>query len=497
MKSPSFIRAPLLAGILCCAFAPPAFASIQGWFLQKGQDFWQDLDSDPSAGWNGGWFARVELRGDEAALAPLTSVTLVRSGGSEALERDSVLSRYLADLRPEGGWENQAAMNSDLPNSFAYQLRWTSPLGGTRVSTLGPWAADNYPSAAPRIRNLAQLQGLMPDQAFTIEWDAMPNGTENDWIQVVVWGLNSQQSFLVAESPWVGQAGALDGRATSFTVPSGLPPSPGGWNRNDYGLSISFVKVMNRDNTTLRGAVGLGGFVKRTGAAITVAMQPCAVTLGATNINIGSSEGGGFLRISTTGEGCGLEAEADASWLGVYGFSFSDSFELPYWVEENTDANFRIATITVGDLRCTVTQAPAGYGWHLSFGWIYSAGSDWYYSPSYGWIWFHPDRVWLYSTSLNGWLASTDPASATLWTPQFRWLTPSAEDPHYATTTSIGAIYVGQHGSTSIPVGWVYSPRFGWVWPNGDGTWFYSSSHGWLGVNDEGGIFSVNEDRWL
>jgi hypothetical protein len=113
-------------------------------------------------------------------------------------------------------------------------------------------------------------------------------------------------------------------------------------------------------------------------------------------------------------------------------------------------------------------------------------------------MWFHGGGQWVWSSSLQGWLAITDAGSRTIWSTQFRWLTQSATDPYRAETTAIGTIYVGKHNGADIPDSWVVSDRFGYVWANGDGIWFWSDGmQTWLGVTKDGGIWSVKDGRFL
>jgi hypothetical protein len=150
-------------------------------------------------------------------------------------------------------------------------------------------------------------------------------------------------------------------------------------------------------------------------------------------------------------------------------------------------------------MACAKADLPQVPGWNFDpvFGWLWDTGTGWYGGSAYGWMWFHPDGVWIWSSSLQGWLAFTDTNSQTLWSTQFRWLTPSATDPFHAHTTAIGAIRIGQHQESVISEGWVISDRFGYVWAAGDGVWFYTTGYGWLGVTPDGGIWSVNEGRFL
>lgn len=172
--------------------------------------------------------------------------------------------------------------------------------------------------------------------------------------------------------------------------------------------------------------------------------------------------------------------------------------ELRWKYHHVSGTNGARAQLRLDDIRVSGEPQP---GWirHPVFGWLWNSGNGWNGSSAYGWMWFHPGGQWIWSTSLDGWLAILNPnyPAPPLWSTQFRWLTPSVSDPYQAHTTSIGAIHVGQYQGSVIAEGWVVSARFGYVWAAGDGVWFYTTGYGWLGVTPEGGIWSINEGRFL
>lgn len=146
--------------------------------------------------------------------------------------------------------------------------------------------------------------------------------------------------------------------------------------------------------------------------------------------------------------------------------------------------------------RAIAISTDPGWQWNNSYGWLWSSGSGWSHHNGFGWMWFSSGQ-WIWSGNLQGWVATMNSTSRTLWSTQFRWLTPSESDPYRADTTAIGTIYLGQYNGTAITEGWVVSGRFGYVWAAGDGKWFFSNTYGWLGVTDAGGIWCVNQGRFL
>jgi hypothetical protein len=164
------------------------------------------------------------------------------------------------------------------------------------------------------------------------------------------------------------------------------------------------------------------------------------------------------------------------------------------------DGNPRIFRGTV-DLGAYESQT--SWIWHPLFGALWDSGNGWYGGSAYGWMWFDAGGHWIWSTRLQGWMGFTDPTSRTLWSVQFRWLTPAAPGSSLAFTSTLGPVQVGVYHGTLLPDGspitdgWVVSDRFGYVWAAGDGVWFYTTGYGWLGVTPDGGIWSINEGRFL
>lgn len=70
------------------------------------------------------------------------------------------------------------------------------------------------PPAVPHIANWAAAQAIDPAQAFSLNWDAISDGTAADCIYVEIYGG-------VFKTPNMGQAGALNGTAMSVLIPAG------------------------------------------------------------------------------------------------------------------------------------------------------------------------------------------------------------------------------------------------------------------------------------
>jgi hypothetical protein len=291
------------------------------------------------------------------------------------------------------------------------------------------------------------------------------------------------------------------GGTTNFTVNTSpgcgwTAASEAGWiQTTSTGAGTGTVTLALAPNPTAYSRLGnvtVGGWsmlVSQAGATCTPALTPSAAAHGPDPATYSFD-----LAIP---EGCFWTATAAAAWIQLSGATFGNGpAVVKYDLAANATTAARTGTIVVAGQTFTITQA-AGWVPHSAFGMLWDSGDGWRGSSAYGWMWFHPGGQWIWSSALQGWLAVTQPGSRTVWSTQFRWLTPSATDPHQAETTAIGMIYVGRFNGSSISEGWVYSPRFAYVWAAGDGTWFYSNSHGWLGVSSAGGIWSVNEGRFL
>jgi hypothetical protein len=256
--------------------------------------------------------------------------------------------------------------------------------------------------------------------------------------------------------------------------------------------SISIPLLANGNTIEARSRDGATNY--STVAMVTVVKVPCSYTLSVTSASHGSTTAARFFSV-TANSGCSWSAAANQTWLHTTS-SGSGSGTVYYTLDVNPYATFRTGTVTVGGQAFTVTQGPAGFAWETVFGWLFDAGGGWYHHDGLGWLWFSSGQ-WIWSSSIKGWVATMD-SSRTLWSTQFRWLTPSATDPHRVETTALGTIYVGKYNGADIPDGWVVSERFGYVWANGDGVWFWSNGmQTWLGVTPDGSIWSVNQGRFL
>lgn len=97
---------------------------------------------------------------------------------------------------------------------------------------------------APHIANFSAAQSVNPSQAFQLQWDPFQGGTGADYISVSI-----GQSF---QTPDAGAPGALNGAATSVTIPANTL-QPG----SNYSASISFYRFTATSNASYTTSASL------------------------------------------------------------------------------------------------------------------------------------------------------------------------------------------------------------------------------------------------
>ena len=89
---------------------------------------------------------------------------------------------------------------------------------------------------APHITNIVAAQAVDPSKSFKLIWDPFIGGTSSDYIQVVVGDWTSGD---------YGAPGALDGTATSVTIPAGVLVA-----NSNYTASVGFERAVWSTNST-------------------------------------------------------------------------------------------------------------------------------------------------------------------------------------------------------------------------------------------------------
>ena len=95
------------------------------------------------------------------------------------------------------------------PGNYVFNVQ--APTSNQQVTVNFP--ASLVQPAAPHVSNFTAVRSVNAAQPFTLSWDAFPGGTANDYIHVHV-----GTEFITGDP---GKTGALNGTATSVTIPAG------------------------------------------------------------------------------------------------------------------------------------------------------------------------------------------------------------------------------------------------------------------------------------
>jgi len=190
----------------------------------------------------------LSVIGVEIAIPPFGERRpLERVGGGDQFERqESFASQELLDAAyPDGD----------------YLLIVTAVNDGQRFIPVTITGAV-YPPG-PQLSNYDAAQSINAAAAFVLAWDPFLDGTAQDHIDVQIEDSLGAEVF---DTPGHGNAGALDGLATSVTVPAfTLQPA------ETYEARILFQKILRADDTGYPGVVGRVGYSARTFAGIATA----------------------------------------------------------------------------------------------------------------------------------------------------------------------------------------------------------------------------------
>ncbi len=197
--------------------------------------------------------ALVEAESDVSVLGatiiPPTGLQsqLVQGGGGDEFEF-------------QDGRASQDALNVEYPDGD-YTLFITGVNDGSRF-VLASITGAMYPSA-PQLSNYDAAQSINAAAGFVLTWNPFLEGTAQDHIDVQIEDLAGNEVF---DTPGHGNDGALDGLATSVTIPP-FTLQPG----QAYELRILFQKILRADDAGYPGVVGRVGYSARTFAFIETA----------------------------------------------------------------------------------------------------------------------------------------------------------------------------------------------------------------------------------
>jgi hypothetical protein len=225
------------------------------WFqIGKERRFWQDGATPVNVD-----RYSVDYPVDLNGISTVSSVDFSFPGGGVDMDSGGFNNRHIGNdhtrLISAGGKEgegNRFAEKADMDRIFpngAYQFTLHTFHDGDKSVTL-TLAPDSYPNA-PTVQNFAATQALDGNLPFILQWGPMAGGTSDDFISVNVEGGFS----CLFETPGLEEPGALDGTATSVTIPAdSLPPG-----RTLEG-ELFFAKIIDNDPMSYPGARGFTSF---------------------------------------------------------------------------------------------------------------------------------------------------------------------------------------------------------------------------------------------
>ena len=132
---------------------------------------------------------------------------------------------------------------------YAFSL---AAANGEEIATI-TLGAPAYPNT-PQIANYPAAQAVDPSKDLVLNWNAFAGATGDDYVQLTVFDDNEEVVF---QTPWPGQAGALNGSARSVAIPANSLNA-----QRNMGL-LSFTRA-TRSTTALPGTVVLTTFASET-----------------------------------------------------------------------------------------------------------------------------------------------------------------------------------------------------------------------------------------
>lgn len=221
---------------------------VDSYELTKSQSFVQ-VDSGPAAPEpDKEYNFEAKVNGAGANLIAASSL-LTPSGNTFRLTTDSDKEDFdYADTNSSPGLLDSAY----FPGTYTFSI--TTIHDGTRSVPLN--LPSTYYPPAPHLINFDATQNLRVNQGFRFQWDAWPQGTDSDFVQLRIEDNDNNKVF---ETPDITESGALDGHANSALVPSGTL-IPG----KSYRGRIYFHKVLQLDDTSYPGVLGVASFYSKT-----------------------------------------------------------------------------------------------------------------------------------------------------------------------------------------------------------------------------------------
>ncbi|MBI5774037.1 MAG: hypothetical protein HZA89_09885 [Verrucomicrobia bacterium] len=306
-RSLKFLVLAIVAGWAGGAHA----ADVEQIILYKGRQFLQTGTGTPTVGTNKPFRAGTFV--SLSAANAVTNATLQLPSGTvtNLVLENGGLQWGLNEIE----YSTQAALDAVFGSgNYTYTLKGQND--GTRAVTV-TLTGDTYP-VAPRISNFTAAQAVDPAGSFTLTWDALVNGSANDFVQMSISDANDQNEVYQSGQP--GGPGALDGTSTSFQVPAGTLATG-----QTYTGRLLLYQAVDYDDTSYGfGVVSLAGYYSETRFTIVTTGQPdtnapflmnSQPNYGETNVPVHS--GVAF----TFGEP--MQSSYSINWTGVNASNFS------------------------------------------------------------------------------------------------------------------------------------------------------------------------------
>ncbi|MEY2427449.1 MAG: hypothetical protein QOJ40_334, partial [Verrucomicrobiota bacterium] len=167
-------------------------------------------------------------------------------------------------------FSTMGAMDAAYPDGI-YTLFIQTANDGNRTNAL-TLSGGLYPTT-PHVSNFGAAQAIDPTSDFNLSWDAISGATSNDYVQLSLKDCQGSEFFT---SPEPGKVGALNGLATTVTIPGGTLRSGA-----TYTGQLLVARASTYDTNSYPGALGLAAYYK--------AVEISLVTTGAqTGCSIGS-----------------------------------------------------------------------------------------------------------------------------------------------------------------------------------------------------------------
>jgi hypothetical protein len=155
---------------------------------------------------------------------------------------------------------SQALLDTDYPDGN-YALVISTVNEGTRNIPV-QFLNSLYPNA-PRLTDYAAAGRIDSAGEFVLRWDPFAGGSATDSIDVQIEEMDGDEVF---DTPSYGKNDALDGRATSVTLPANLLRAG-----RSYQARFHFEKVLRASDAGYPGVEGRVSYVARTYAGLATA----------------------------------------------------------------------------------------------------------------------------------------------------------------------------------------------------------------------------------